>query len=200
MARVFERQWFLQRLGERQLTQAQFAAAIRVDPASVSLLFNGKRVLQLDEAQRIADVLRLPLPVVLLHAGVPMDTEHKRVKITGHVNGAGLVSSVAPGSEDEVDGPRDLPTDAYALQARTHNSPLAPLDRWIIFVSGVRVEPLTVVDGFALCGLADGKQVVAHVRKGYKEGTVNLHVGDHVTESVKAIWAMRVLWLRPNGN
>jgi transcriptional regulator with XRE-family HTH domain len=194
--RQFDKRWFLARLDERKLSQRQLAARMGVDPAGISLLLNGKRAVQLEEAQKLATVLGLSLPQVLIRAGVDIDTEHRRVKIMGYINGDGVVQSVAPGSEDEIDGPRDLPADAYALQARTHDSKFAALDRWTVFVSGLQQEPRDLVGQFVLVALKDGRRCISHMRTGYKEGTVNLHLGVATQQNMSALWAMRVLWMK----
>jgi hypothetical protein len=64
---------------------------------------------------------------------VPADALHRRVKVTGWIAGDAGVRYLAVGSEDEVDGPHDLPEDAFALQVRARGS---PFDRWLAFVSG----------------------------------------------------------------
>lgn len=195
--RKLDRHWFMQQLAQRSWSQRQFATKLGVDPGGLSLLLTGKRELHLDEAQLIADTLKIALPEILARGGVEIDGTQRKIEIKGSVDHSGKVEFVAGGSEDETDGPRDLPKEAFAIQARTHYSKLAMLDRWLIYVSGVKQHPQTLLGQLALCGLKDGKMCMAHVRDGYKDDSVNLHFVDHVQESVQAIWAMRVLWLRP---
>ena len=71
----------------------------------------------------------LPVPKV------PADALHRRVKVTAWIAGDGSVYYVAPGTEDDADGPRDLPEDAFALQVRARGS---PFDRWLVYVTGIR--------------------------------------------------------------
>ena len=127
---------------------------------------------------------------------VPADALHRRVKVTGWIAGDGGVHYLAAGSEDEVDGPHDLPEDAFALQVRSGGS---PFDRWLAFLSGQRQPPPAARGSLALLALADGRTCLGHVRIGYKAGSVNVHFAGQVQENVTALWAMRVLWLKPFG-
>lgn len=196
-----DKQWFRDLYKERGFeSQRRFAAALEIDHARVSMLFNGKgKQMTLDEAQRFARVLGQPVNVVLLRAGCQIETTNRRVPITGYVNELAQVQQVGQGTEDEVDGPLDLPTDAFALQMRTHNTRAGFLDRWLVFVSGQRLAPHEVHSQLALVTLNDGSQLVGEVREGYKAGTINIHVGsERLAVNQIARWCMRVLWMRPD--
>ena len=193
----FDKQWFLQQLTERGLSQRGFARALGVDAGGISVLFNGKRDLQIDEARTFERVLRVPVGEIMRRAGVELHDDHRTVDIRGTIGGDGGVSFVAAGSEDETDGPLDMPTTGFALQARTHHTAFAMFDRWLVYVTGVKVEPSTLLGHLVLCGLKDGKMLLGHIGRGYKNDTLNMHVGDSMRENVIAMWAMRVMWIRP---
>jgi hypothetical protein len=191
----FDRQWVQQRFRERGIeTQRGIAKVLGCDPASVSILFHGKRPLRIDDARIVSAHLGVSVQEVLKRAGIDIAPQ---VKIVGHVASNGAVSLLATGAEDDVDAPRDLPQGAYALQVRSHFSRLAAFDRWIVFVSGLREDPVRLMNRLALVSEHDGKMWLGYLTGGYKGGTVNIQLADTIRENVPAIWAMRVLWVRP---
>ncbi len=62
--------WFARRLGEIGETQRTLARFLGSDPSIVSKMLGGVRRIRLDEAERLARFLRVPLIDVLEHAGV----------------------------------------------------------------------------------------------------------------------------------
>lgn len=196
-----DRPWFEQRLRERQLSQRRFASEVGIDHARISMLFNGKgSPMTIAEAQHFSDVLRQPVHEILRRAGIDVETQHSTVKIRGHIDADAVVHFLGKGTEDETDGPHDLPRDAYALQVRAHNSRFAWLDRWLVYVSGVEQPASDLYGHLALVTLKDGTQCIGEVRRGYKEGTINIHLGADVRENASAEYATAVLWLRPSND
>ena len=64
-------QWFQDRIkASKHGSQRQLAFAIGIDPASLSYALNGKRRLQIHEAEAIANALSVPLAEVLTHVGI----------------------------------------------------------------------------------------------------------------------------------
>jgi transcriptional regulator with XRE-family HTH domain len=187
----FERSWFQQSFRECGFTtQRSIAKFLGCDPASVSMLFQGKRQLRIDEARLMSAQLGVSVQEVLKRAGIDIAPQ---VKLIGHVEASGAVTLLAKGDEADVDAPRDLPQGAYALQVRTHFSHLAAFDRWIVFVSGLREEPPHLLNRLALIGEHDGKMWLGYLTEGYRSGAVNIQLADSIRQNVPAIWAMRVL-------
>jgi transcriptional regulator with XRE-family HTH domain len=195
--REFDRVWFLARLKERHMTQAHFALVCKMDAGAVSLLFTGKRPLKLTEAQKFAQHLGVPLAEVLAHAGIEIEGARRIVKVLGIISHDGKVRMHAHGTEDDIDGPGDLPMNAYALVIRAHHTTFAALDRWVVYVSGIEQPPVDLLGQHALCAWADGQMRVGELRLGATRGTINLHAGTVEHENINAKWASRVLWLRP---
>lgn len=195
----FKKEWFQARLADRNLSQRGFARAVKVDPAGMSLIMNGDRLLQLDEALAFAKVLRLSLSEVLHFAGLDVHAE-QRVPIRGVVDDLCNVHELKS-APLMVAAPSDMPPDGYAVQVRVKpGSRYKPFDRWLIFVAGLKQAPAEAIGQFVLCGLENSQQCLALVGFGYEHGTFNLSLGDieHVNQHVS--WTQRVMWVRPSTN
>mgnify|MGYP002779439324 CR=1 FL=1 len=67
--------WFRAKLAAKHLSQRAMAKHLGIDPGALSLMLNGRRRIQLDEADSIAVFLSEPLPDVLRAAGLPLKTD-----------------------------------------------------------------------------------------------------------------------------
>jgi transcriptional regulator with XRE-family HTH domain len=195
----FDRAWFQNRLKAVEVSQRQLAKHLGIDPASVTQTFKGERELKIEEAKKIAEVLKVGMNEVLRRAGIDVKDDIHMTPVVGYMDGRGEVTFVAHGSEDRVVGPADLPADAIAIQARTAMSKMASLDRWILFLSMAKEQPDALAGRLCLAGCRDGSMIVAHIQRGYKSGLFNLHigVGTEMRENVDLLWASPVLWLKP---
>jgi transcriptional regulator with XRE-family HTH domain len=64
--------WFRNKLTQKNRSQRALAKHLGLDPGAITLTFNGKRRLQMDEARKIATFLGEPLADVLRAAGLPL--------------------------------------------------------------------------------------------------------------------------------
>lgn len=69
MTKIDEK-WFRLHIDRAGYSLRQFAVKVGLDPSGLQRTITGKRRLQLDEAQRVADVLGKELSEVLAHAGL----------------------------------------------------------------------------------------------------------------------------------
>ncbi len=196
---TFDRTWFQARLREVDVSQRALAKTLGLDPAAITQTFKGERELKIEEAKKMAEVLRVGLSEVLRRAGVDVDDDIHMTPVVGYMDGRGEVTFVAHGSEDRAVGPADLPADAIAIQARTALSKMASLDRWLLFCSSSKTAPNDQIGRLSIAGCRDGSMVVAHIQRGYKDGLYNLHIGvsADIRENVDLLWASPVLWLKP---
>lgn len=67
--------WFRTKLTQKNRSQRGLAKHLKLDPGAITLMFNGKRRMQLDEAQKIASFLGEPVSDVLRAAGLPLRPE-----------------------------------------------------------------------------------------------------------------------------
>lgn len=89
---AIDKKWFLQRLADRQLSQRKLARLMDVDASAITHVLNGKRRLQLTEAQRLARFLGVNTEDVLSHAGLKLKA-HKAItsSVIGMVDEDGLI-------------------------------------------------------------------------------------------------------------
>jgi transcriptional regulator with XRE-family HTH domain len=189
--------WFRDRLKGIELSQRGLAKLLDVDAAAVSYMLRGKRKMSLHEANRIAQILGVPASEVMRQAGIKVDDNIKRVPVSGVCDAAGNINMLAPKTHEKIIAPADVPADSYAVQVR---SPGHTKDGWVFFVASEQREPRDQIDSMCLCALADGTQVLAYVRRGYRKDAFNLTLS---TDSGKLLqdqqvsWASPVLWIKP---
>jgi transcriptional regulator with XRE-family HTH domain len=62
--------WFKGMLAFKKISQRQLAFKMGMDPASMSLMIRGKRPMRMSEAEKMSNVLMVPLEEILFHAGL----------------------------------------------------------------------------------------------------------------------------------
>lgn len=194
--------WFRQRLAERRLSQRGLARQLGLDPAAVSLMFRGKRRMQMSEAADVARLLGVPIDEVLAHAGVrapaggPADLPDRSLPLVHWVDGHGEMHPLAPGERVEMRAA--LPDDAVVAQCRTAMSPLEHMDRWLLAFSAPTkpgVQP-DAVGRYAVMRLAGGVMMAGYLRPGYKPGTYAVHSASQIVDA-RLEWAAPVLLIQP---
>lgn len=190
-------EWFKQRLADRKLSQRQLAKLMGLDPAAVSLTLRGQRRMTNEEAHFIASTIGVSVTEVLRQAGIEVLDDVRAVPISASVDGDGLVTLFPDKTHDRVHGPADCPAGTYAVQCR---APTAIQDGWMLFVSPAQQQPAELLDRICLVTLAQGKQVTAVLRRGYRTGTFNLIVwpSREVSQDQTIAWASHILWIKPS--
>jgi hypothetical protein len=192
------KQWFVDRLRTIKLSQRQLAKQIGVDPASVSYMFSGKRRITMDEAQRIAGILLVPVTEVMRQAGIDVMDDVRKVPVSGYIGAGCNVTLLPNGTHDMVMAPADTPSGCFALQMRMVNS---PGDGWLYFVEGSQQAPDTLLDKLCMAAIKDGRLLIGVLRRGYKRELHNLILAcgpeQEVLENREVIWASRALWIQP---
>lgn len=190
--------WFKARLQEARISQRGLAKLIGVDPAAVSLTFNGRRKLQLKEAGAIAAILHRPVTEILLHAGIPIGEETPTVPLVGYIDGAGEAHIDWRAEPiDRAIVPPDIPANAVAVQYRTAGSSQEALDGWTVYILPPDAAREAPVNRMALVALRSGISLVGFLRRGYRLGTYNIQGFGTMLESVEVAWASPVLLIRP---
>lgn len=189
--------WFRDRLRGIELSQRGLAKLLDIDAAAVSYMLRGKRKMTLQEANRISQILGVPASEVMRQAGIKVEDDIKKVPISGVCDAAGSITLLAARTHEKIIAPADVPADSYAVQVR---SPGHTKDGWLFFVLAEQREPREQIDSMCLCALADGTQVLAYVRRGYRRDAFNLTLS---TDSGKLLqdcavsWCSPVLWIKP---
>lgn len=191
------KQWFQTQLLSKQISQRGLAKLLGIGPSAITNIFNDKRKLTNEEANKIAGLLSLPVTEILRQAGIEVTEDVRSIPITGYVDGEALVHLLSPGTHDRVLAPADVPRNAYCLQIRHLG---AQFDGWHAFVGGERLPADELVDRAALVSLHDGRMITGVIRRGYKAKTHNLSTLPYLRtlENQLVDWASPILWLKPN--
>lgn len=192
--------WFQEKLRERKISQRRLAKLIDLDPAAISNLFAGKRRMTPQEAQQIASHLLVPVTEVLRQAGIDVQDDVRKIPIAGYITGQSTVITLAPGAEDYMVAPPDIPADSYALQARTQMTSAAYADGWLFLITPTRIHPETLYGKLCLSGVKSGELYIGIVSRGYKSNhhNVSLLLNGQTLENLDVIWCSPVLWIKPN--
>lgn len=190
------RRFFDSLLAEKKLSLRALAGRMGMNHSQLSLTFSGARKLQLDEAAQLSNIFGVPLQAIVENAGISVkNTGGGRVKVIGAVRGDGTVALHEAGTIERTSAPHEAPKGSVAVQFRTASTGLDWLDGAVMFCK----EPDGIDPGYlgrvCLCKLKDGPVVVAMVRRGYKENTVNL-AGPFTQESAMLEWASPITWTR----
>jgi transcriptional regulator with XRE-family HTH domain len=189
--------WFRQQLAARKLSQRGLAKLMDLDPAAVSLMLRGQRRMTNEEAHRISGLIGASITEVLRQAGIEVNDDIRRVKVTGYIDCEFYVNLFPRRTYDKVVGPADCPEGTYALQMRC---PSSPKDGWMMFVSPAEGDPKDHVGQLCCIALEDGKHAVAHLNRGYRSGAFNLvtQLGQSLMTDAKVVWASQILWIKPS--
>lgn len=149
------------------------------------------------EAHQMSVILGVPLNEIMRQAGIDVVEDVRRSVIAAYVDDTGRVITMPPGTHDTVLGPADCPVGTYAIQVR---APASTRDGWLLFVTPTQLPSAENVDQLCLAALADGKQCLAVVRRGYRRDTNNLIMwpSNEVVADATVVWTSGVLWIKPS--
>lgn len=189
-------QWFRGRMADKKITQRGLAKMMDLDPAAMSLMMRGKRRMNPHEAHQLSVILGTPLNEVLRQAGIAVEEDVRTCPIAAYVNERGVVTLMPPGTHDTVTGPADCPVGTYAVQMRSHAS---VADGWLLYVTPAQHTPGHSADQLCLVAVADGRQLLGIIRRGYRRETHNLVLWPSMEtiDDASIVWASTVLWVRP---
>ena len=194
-----DKKWFVAKLQEKEITQRKMAAALGVDPASVSVLLSGNRRLQLAEAEVIAQLLNEPVVDVLRHAGVSVEAgSAESVPIVGWIDDENVVHFKRPATgQRTVEAPPGVPSGCVALRYETQNT-LGSRDGWLIFFVPGSVVDVDALGRWSVVDV-DGKTVLRVINRGHSRGSYKLtshRAGIAPGEAGSVRAATPVLWVR----
>lgn len=189
-------QWFRARLQDFKLSQRKLAFMLGIDPAAASLLLRGRRRMTTREAHQISTILGVPLLEVMRQAGIDVTEDMHRCAVAAFVDENGLITTLGQGTHDVVLRPGDCPVGAFAIQVRCH---ACGQDGYLLFVSPAQLPAESNLDKLCMAVTAEGKQLVATVRRGYKTGFNNLLLwpSNRMLTDIEVAWTSSVLWIKP---
>jgi hypothetical protein len=196
---MINKEWFLDRLREKKISQRGLAKKLGLDPAAITYMLKGERRMTQQEASNIAGILLVPVTEVMRQAGIDIHDDIRKIPVAGYITGQSTVTTLAPGAEDHIIAPSDVPTDSYAIQARTQMSPASFADSWLFIVSAARSAPHHNVGKLCLAASKTGQLYIGILSRGYKAAHYNmlLFLSNQTIENMDLLWSSPILWVKP---
>lgn len=159
--------WFRERIADLDISQNAFAKRVGMSPSNLSLTLKGKRQITITRAADFARELGVTLDDVVLHSGIDYGTaDGDRIKIVGHIDGAGA-ASFENRTLGTVPAMGKMPPDTVALVMRTTQTDLDLMNGWIVFAGPVTDNVPTAVDRTALVKVRGAeKPLMRLIRRG----------------------------------
>lgn len=192
----FNDKFFRDIMRDKRISVRKLAGQLGMNHHSqLSLMFAGKRRMQLDEAITLSKLLSVPLNAVIANAGFPEILQSgKRLPVIGILRGNGEVEDVPPNTERAV-APSECPDAVAAIQARTGETALTWMDRWVFFCTEKEKPNPGLVGRFCHVKIKGGKRAMGVVRLGYASGSYTVH-GPYTAENATIEWAAPVCGTR----
>jgi transcriptional regulator with XRE-family HTH domain len=198
-------QFFRDALRAADKSQREMARFMGLDPAAITLMLQGRRAMQLSEAQQIADFLGVAIEDVLRHAGLQLSGDGAgngasrplTVPLIGTIGASGEIKLDAKAGGKSVDAPAKLPPDAAALRATEDVfAPVVMRGALLYFKPSNVVEP-SAIGRLAVVRLGNRSTKLRHVAPGFDFDRFTLTDQDGSQENVGLIAATPVLWIKP---
>lgn len=188
--------FFRDLMRDKDISVRKLAADLGMNHHSqLSLMLAGKRRMQLDEAVALGKLLGVPLNMIIANAGFPeIMRAGKRLPVVGILRGNGEIEKVPANTERAV-APAEEPTVVSAIQARTTDTALTWMDRWVFYCTEKQKPNPALLGQFCHIQLKGGKQVVAQLRRGYDEKSYRL-TGTYNAENVAVDWVAPIVLTR----
>lgn len=113
---MLNKKWFTDRLAQRRQSQRALARFMELDASAITHILNGKRKLQLSEAEQFASFLGVTVEEVLSQAGIKLKKQDEHPRI-------GKVVIVMVDRDQRVGIVRHEPQEGYDLQFISKKSP-----------------------------------------------------------------------------
>jgi transcriptional regulator with XRE-family HTH domain len=206
-AGTIDKDWFFDRLKEKDKSLRGLARHMGLDASAVSRMLNGTRRMQLEEADEIARFLGAPVAEVLKHAGVAIDLDGvaTRIILTSVINEKGNV--------ERLHEPRPLPQSfidrataaihmqgngaVIAAQIRADTGPLAAWDDAVALFRHTEIVEPSAIGSLAVCRLFEGEQIIAKIERARKTGEARIVTFEDAKREVMLLTATPVIAVIP---
>lgn len=173
-------EWFREKIMDRNTSMRKIAEHLDMDVSQISRTFAGTRRMQMDEAQKIALFLHLPVSEVISHAGLGVDLDGvvSRVALAAIIDEKGSLKRLAdsrPLPQSIIDRAEaaighEPRRRVVAAQIRASSGPLCIWDDAVVlFEATATVEP-AAIGSLSICRGRDGEQILAKVERARKTG------------------------------
>jgi transcriptional regulator with XRE-family HTH domain len=177
-------EWFHNRLKDTGKSLRALARHLNSDPSAVSRTFSGSRKMKMEEAVQIAIFLSVPVSEVIKHAGITSEADALQARIL-------LAATIdEDGTLHMLPEPRPLPQaviekaqlaasghctrQIIAAQIRASSGTLAIWDDAVVLFGQSELVDPAAIGALSICGLRDGKQILARVERARKTGEADL--------------------------
>jgi hypothetical protein len=173
-----DEKWFRKNLTSLKMTQRQVAKRLKIDPASLSNLIQGKRKLKNEEAAILASLFGVDVVEVLEMAGVKLTLSPKahQCPVKGVVGEGWVVRWGKPKGPAKVALGEKLGPGVECLRVEAAGTSLEALDGALIAYRpcpGIDPESVGRLAIVTIAG-GGGQTVVRILRRGYSSGQFNL--------------------------
>jgi len=197
-------QFFRDALRATDKSQREMARFMGLDPAAITLMLQGRRAMQLSEAQQISEFLGIPVEDVLRHAGLQLSGESSGnaakpagVPLIGTIGADGDIKLDNKGGSRIVDAPAKLPADAAALRASEDAFPPVVMRGALLYFKPSNVVEPSAIGRLAVVRLGNRSIRLRHVAPGFDFDRFTLTDQQGVQENVQLTAATPVLWIKP---
>jgi transcriptional regulator with XRE-family HTH domain len=196
--RAPDKEWFLEQLSRRELTQQKLAERMKVDPATISYTVNGQRKLNLYELSQLSDILQLPTAEIMHRWGYPVKQDIPVVQLKWYLRDD---CELHPAHEPfaTIASPPGLALDGYAVQVRTASAVGSLWNGMVCFMPGGKFSTNDAIGHLAIVHSAEGRSFMGVLSKGYSKDLYNVTHPAHAffVEDIHVTDATPVAWFRP---
>jgi transcriptional regulator with XRE-family HTH domain len=197
-------QFFRNALHAANKSQREMARHMELDPSAITLMFQGRRAMQLHEAQQIAQFLGIAIEDVLRNAGLelsgkagPATPQPATALLAGTVDAKGELHLDLKAAKQQIDAPPRLPADTVAVRASGDVfQPTVMRGALLFFKPSDVVEP-SAVGRLSVVRLGNRKLHLAHVAPGFDFDRYNLIDSSGEKENMALTAATPILWIKP---
>jgi transcriptional regulator with XRE-family HTH domain len=193
-----DKEWFKAILKTKHLSQRGLAKQLGLDPAAVSLMFQGERRMRMEEAAAISRLLGVGLQEVHRRAGIAVQEDVSRLRVIFSTDSTSRVMALAAEAIFDFLAPAGCPAGSYGIQVR---DPRDLRDHSIYVVSS---DPNPNFSGRSLLAhvvSSNGEPYLGYICKGYAPNAHQLYAidGRVLVEDFSAQVIRPVLWVSPLG-
>jgi len=199
-------QFFRDALRAADKSQRELARFMSLDPAAITLMLQGRRAMQLSEAQQIADFLGIAIEDVLRHAGLQLSgdagggnatSRPLAVPLIGTIGASGEIKLDTKPTGKTVDAPAKLPPEAAALRATEDIFPPVVMRGALLYFKPSNVVEPSAIGRLAVVRLGNRSIKLRHVAPGFDFDRFTLTDQEGSQENVGLTAATPVLWIKP---
>jgi transcriptional regulator with XRE-family HTH domain len=192
--------WFKSLFEQRGFSQRKLAKDLKMDPAALTLVLQGRRKLKSEEAAKMASHLSVSVEEILEHAGIEIATPstHRKIKIEGYFDGELKLHRGEPRGAKLAPCPFQDPT-MRAARIQSAGSRFESIDGALVYYQESSKFDPEALGRLALVTISrDPTPRLRVIRRGYQPGTYNLTAlnGEILEESVKIDSSSPVVWMK----